>query len=1223
MDIATSREASVFTKSFIDLLQRYNEHSESFLRVQREDYGQVRVSLAVDIVTKRVFKEILSPVSFNPIGFLGLISWVRRDTPAHLVLWRLFLRILASPCGGVCDITGEEEVLHSIYRVVPKQVQESVVEALQANILPCQVVQELKKIPDISVYAQFCAIESSRCIFFYEGQQIDRVEGKIVDWLLPFLNQTKKESHIPPDALLSWIAETHENTGYLLRALALGMSREVSSPVCSLIEAVIPTSAVPEWTHNLNYEIHLGERPVVIQHGTSQTHVLEGDVVISWQLTIKFDSRLCPRVVQCSLKQILGVPQEVSTDFASHFCGKWHRSVLGNIKALFHRPDPKSFMVTMIAQARLFDGRSPEFNPHQEEDLHRSVLGSVSPNFIALLQLFSVPQEIQDKAFVPNVFEEYLRGKDVPPSLVGVLIAVSSLPFREVATFIERSFPSTSAHWTHKGSRIEIAIDRLHGGVIVHSAVSTLTENSTDLGSVSWSLKIQLSPCGHPEDISLNVNETGSIALPHEGPVYVFAPPPHPLKRDAVDPSFVESRCSIPTPKDGVVVNGSLLTLRQGEEALNTILAKLFGEEDFFRAPISEILSRKHPLENVLRALIVGFSESPILSSIGFLGRVRPLREGETWEHRDVFYEITTDDEKKTLTLHRRIESGSFYRYKDLFQQEQVRLMAYALWEIVQDFDMYGDSQGVRVCFSKAEGFDSCDIAGVMGSWRSPLGIAVKQVFRARPPIEEILMDLARMQQPCAEEGCGRFVFKQSQPQPALVRIEDVPKRGAIEISRIRVFDRGVQILDHFGKSGLELLLERQDFPKEIRESLKNPHEFNRIVQDMYARCSAWDTFLQNLHVPAHFACTEDNIPIFFAALREAIEKVVSLEEDAQKLGLGDLSSPGLCLKVWREQDRNQKILDFLTVLGIVGGWKISHCIQNLFETENWGDSLGGVTWRHTLTHVDVNLLDGGSFECTQLVRSARIDGALKEIAVILPSIKMRFGRGNHLEMITTSVNEIYLSMPPNGVVEKILSSLSFTFDCQRSQEIVSPVVSVDLDQEKRLKAGVYRSVRIAGDINAYVMNRESASFLRNVSAAFLELNQISPVINEISVSIASKYLVVQGAPLLESSILTTHNTVQASLYLAEKGRARVCYTIISTLYPNNFEEQMSHFSKAEQVQWRIEVLLDALGKPYAISVLDFEKKFISDSLASWCETTLRKTYGLVDPIKWLYAVSL
>jgi hypothetical protein len=1287
--------ATIFTQRFIDFLEDDTVHPGLYeMQMERKDWGQValtlvnrKTALAISKLAadKRsdasaISRELLTPKAFNPLGSLGyLMHSIKRPTSPHHILTNLFFKSVGLPYDSnlEADPYAEIKVLYSVlsHSSVPIELQQKAEKTLEQTIPVYQIVAQLAKLSTEgcrSCYEHVVEIQSQECTVYQEKAEIPLPEGPFITWLWSYCKGVEDRTPVPQgQELIQKIAETDNDLCRLIRALALAMSREASAPIERYFEGIFPVNPQQQWSHRYRYAIRFDTSPTVTQ--TVQSVLLASDpqTSVEWSITIHFDSKFCIDEVQYSILQLQGFDPKIRAEFISPQL--WKRPFLGNIERLFHQPDIITFMThKMWSQSGYFeqteDGRKVVY---VERGVERGK-ELLPPKLNFLLQSLNIPLSRRQEAFDHRLFDSYIRDFTSPSNLLGVLLSVSHLPFDEVTASIEKSHPP-SKQWDHTCSGIEILHHNLEA-VIVHHGISTrLGGKRETIGSITWSLKISLSPLGYPLSISFESREKGDIKPLTGISIPQFIPPPYPSQPQAQKHKPPTIAPFIFPPSQGLILNREPLDIQPGIDPMSFLFKKLAGialqqgEALETHALMHKWLTSCSSSQGqLLRSLAVAFSEIPLTPVVEFLQRMRPIKTGETWEHESVQGEISVDEKVKTATVKRHITSRCMYRYLDLFQKPQSRSLVTVNWELVTQYNLQGKPQESFVKCLSVGGADSPGLFDIsqspfnrreafIGTWFSLPSQAVEAVFQSPPSLRETITELARI------------------AIPVMVNSE--------LHSKIIVVDDELEFIPG-SRSGLEILLERIGTPDELVKAAADQQGFFEQLRAIEKRITAWAPLMKALNLDEIFPCTEANIGAFqsllvdFLAERDllwetfaerskscpdlpSIQEVfvaplcdpqtsstpkrrLSLEKEKRKddllrmneilanLGIDleqQTSSIPLefFLEKWRQNDRDIQVTNFPFLLGIAGGQSVISCITNIIEKRINFDSIDAIQpWQHRDSTITVHIKADGGSEITVEGKSmlteirARDDGTDEqtEVASITWSLAMRFDANRVLLRTISSVKEICAPSLTTHDVQRILTLLNSTWDSICLQETVYPLVSISEDAyQARYPSPLQHILRLPSPLTSFVNQPQALSFMHNATEFSLNLNPLSSILSRAEDSLSKQYTLQLGS----KSPLVGFNHLQSLLFIGSEKEPKLCHSISTFLYHIEEADGKSLVSNVKTLPWKIELILDAEGKTKEVCVSGLEDALLSHEITQECQALL-PTH--LEPVNFVVSIS-
>ncbi len=364
-----------------------------------------------------------------------------------------------------------------------------------------------------------------------------------------------------------------------------------------------------------------------------------------------------------------------------------------------------------------------------------------------------------------------------------------------------------------------------------------------------------------------------------------------------------------------------------------------------------------------------------------------------------------------------------------------------------------------------------------------------------------------------------------------------------------------------------------------------------------------------------------------------AADKII-LEGMLRKIGLKENSSDDDFLRIWQMRSIEKDMTHFLIVLGLAGGRFVSGCMTSLMRSlERYqGEQVAGTRWDHKRNHIDVNLLENGAFEITQMQRSSRsspqgnvLDGPMQEIFDVAWSITTRFDHERRLVTVFTTVDEINAPKLSNELVQQTLSLLSSTWDCKRGRDLddetICPLISIPYKQDQiHRHSSIQHLLRIPMEMTKIAVHEEALPMLHKAVSSSLDIGQIIPLLHDVRSVFADQYCAKTGTS--PEDPLFVYHVTQSTVSLAQGG-AKLCHAFTSYIFRIVHESRGADcFQKKATIPWRIELQLNESGDPAAVSVISFDQTLMSLEIVRSFEGLLRKAYNL-DPIMCSVTASL
>ncbi len=1239
MSEAIKREADNYTMTVTDLLRMYFDRPEKYsLQMNRLEFGRVRIALQarVNIIAQESLGqrgdvdlvEILTPISFNPVGWMGYIyRSLRRDCNAIELISNLFFKIVGLPYKDTTEVA----TLHSIFQATRPDLRQRVVETISSNFVAYAIVDALKKLPTESACKQLLDIDSGDCSLCIARNEVPAGPGKFVLDLWTRLLSKASPVYSGDAATLQKILETDDDRSYLIRTIALGMCNEVAQPAVAFLERVLSPWDGQMWEHNVQYTVRIGPQLVVIQNW--QSTLLVGDdpdpiLVIHWALNLVFDERMRLQQIRCILEhqQYSHLGEGFSTrvkELEDNFSVAWSRSLLGNVEALFVRPDP------LIFSSR--DLLVPQLEYISCDKISISIFDHENPQFAQLR--YYLETKILDRNCL-----DYFLGKTVHPNLPGLIIAISKLPYIEVTQFLQNIYGSPSVLLEHECISVHITYNPTNVSV-VHQGKSRIAPRGATIGEIFWKLEIKLSPHGYPESIQFFPQTSASLAPCNDYFFdHVVVPPPYPLRRNVVEPVPSEKKSWIRVPPQGIELNGITLSVPQDEDALKYIVLNICPNPPY---PIwvlqnPEVL-RKHlsigdqPLDRFLKAIVVSCSPAAIFSIGDFFERIHPAKKDEIWEHHDEKISIRENVRGQSVEIHRTIFSECCYYHTDIFSKVRRKVFVTCLWELKMMFDMLGAPISSNVRFISQEGVDASTSAYNLnfqwtGTWSSQLAFDISTIFQ-NTELDPI--SVAALIKQNAEERESGLPF-------------------------IRICADGLELVNGSRHSGLEVLLKKIGLSKDFRHTVRNERVFFEVILAIKRHQCAWRALMKELKLPEEYPCTPDNRQSFLRLLHQYDEEesdwrgrlqtasglsdiqgsvtelaefsgIEQLEEKSAKqerllelrrweevlrgieiecYGLDKKLNEHLFLERWALHEREQELTRFLVFLSLAEGQKLISCIGDHFAKLFVGAGPYFCfsirqKWGHRCDNVEINLIGQEDFDIIVHGRTFRSDDAARPSGQELPWVGwtavMRFSKSKLTE-VRSFVDEIHAPDLSFEIANYFLAKFNSHWAVAPNKTVLLPIVSIANNSEPTSRAffGPPLMQLSSKQIDNFC-DTAMMPFMKGATASMLNTEMLSPFLEKITQSIFGQY--ASEFPPGAKDVRCGYYSCCSSFRVDDEGKAKLCHSLISVLYDLRHVDQMMSLRTLKQVPWEIEVSLDELGVPISVTIANIDEKVLSDTL--------------------------
>ena len=1239
MSEAIKREADSYTMSVTDLLRRYFDRPEKYsLQVNRLEFGRVRIALQtrVNLIAQESLGqsggsdlvEILTPISFNPVGWMGYIyRSLRRDCNTIEVISNLFFKIVGLPYKDSTEVA----TLHSVLQATRPDFRQRVVEAISNNFVAYAIVDALKQPLTESACKQLLDIDSGHCSLCIAGHEVPAVPGKFVLGLWARLLLKASSIHREDPACLEKILETDDDRSYLIRTIAIGMCHEVAQPALAFLERVFPPWSNQAWHHNVRYTVKIDPQPVVTQ--TWQSTLLVGDgpdpiLVIRWALNFVFDERMRLQQIRCILEQ--QNDPRMSEGFGSllkevenNFFVAWSRSLLGNVEALFVRPDPLIFSSKELLV--------PQLKYISCDKISISIFDHENPQFAQLR--YYLETKICDQNCL-----DYFLGKTVHPNLPGLIIAISKLPYIEVTQFLQKLYRSPEVLLEHECISVRVTYNSMNVSV-VHQGKSRIALRSATSGEIFWKLEIKLSPHGYPESIEFFPQTSASLAPCND---YfhdrVVLPPPYPLRRDVAEPVPSEKKSWICVPPQGIELNGIKLSVPQGEDALKHIVLNICPNPPYSIWVLQnpELLRERlslgdQPVERFLKAIVVSCSPAAIFSIGDFFERIHPAKKDEIWEHHDEKISIREDVRGQSVEIRRTIFSECCYYHKDIFLNLQRKVFVTCLWELTMTFDMLGAPISSDVRFISQEGVEASTPAYNLnfqwtGTWSSQLAFNIATIFQNTELDPISVVSLIKQNAKGRESG----------------------------LPFIRICEDGMELVNGSRHSGLEVLLKKMGLPKDFRHTVRNERVFFDEILAIKRRQCAWHALMKELKLPEEYPCNPENRQSFLKFLHqydeeesewrdrlqaasglsdiqgsvtglaefsgiEKLEKKSSKQERLLELrrweevlrgieidcyGLDKKPNDHLFLERWALHEREQEMTRFLVFLSLAEGQKLISCIGDHFAklfvgADQYFCFSIRQRWGHRCDNVEINFVGREDFEIIVHGRTFRSVDADREPGQGLPWVGwtavMRFSKSK-LSDVRSFVDEIHAPDLSFEIANEFLAKFNSHWDIIPNKTVLLPIVSISKNSEPTSRAFFGPALmQLSSKQIENFCDTAMVPFMKGATASMLNTEMLSPFLEKVTQSIFGQYAC--EFPPLAKDVRFGYYSCCSSFRVDDEGKAKLRHSLISVLYDLRPEEQMMSLRTLKQVPWEIEISLDELGVPISVTVANVDEKFLPTAL--------------------------
>lgn len=343
-----------------------------------------------------------------------------------------------------------------------------------------------------------------------------------------------------------------------------------------------------------------------------------------------------------------------------------------------------------------------------------------------------------------------ISGDDVPPDLVGTLIATGGFLFVSASKCVEQFLKKEEC--SHICEEVEIHLNSQKTIVIQKGKTEVGSLSSSHVQTIYWSLEIPLSPNGYPENIRIIFEDGKEISSLFHSGFHHFLPHPH-ISCSPPQIQKREQQCAwIPTPRKGIELSFANAKM-PGDSAvidpqsipqdgvgailpiLDTLLIHgiLYCSPPRLPEPFSQWILENPENDACLARTIIG-SFSPIaLFGVSLLfEKLRPIESKDLWNHTEEKSWIACEGDR--VKIYRRIHSECFASYVNLFQKPKSHVVASAIWDLDFVFDRKGTPISCEAKIIHQKGLPSLGKIRsgqerLIGQWKQPEGAALEDNF--------------------------------------------------------------------------------------------------------------------------------------------------------------------------------------------------------------------------------------------------------------------------------------------------------------------------------------------------------------------------------------------------------------------------------------------------------------------------------------------------------------
>lgn len=666
-----------FCESFTRIIEEYGECSRPYeVRAHRESSGQISISL-IDRKAKEVLRQAITPPQCSQLSW-G--EWVLGATGTIVSGDQIFHELKQIEEGDL-PTSVEAKTIARVFDAEPdKTVIKRIFSVLRRTSPFERVLDVLADPPDKGGYEEFLQLPSTS--FTIVTSPADIPEAKQAEVTIA----TLVTSHLCKNASNGTVPKLD----CTLRAIALAASESVVAPVERFIASQLEAPSGCRWDHAVERQIHFFEQIKIVQRVVSKIISKKEQVEVTpfeikWSLETTLDSLGRPRKVDLTgdllqdWKPVYDIPIHIV-----HELGRtWERSLIGEIQALFDRPD--------IHQ--VFDNayqRAPNFRLERNTLLVGEQIISKDPmdSLGLVFDSFGVPKEahhlFQDQR---ESFLNMLHDSPMGSYLVHVLLAATKLPFQPIVEFLK-----TRAGVDNVEVKDSVRIDIHEFETVVTQFAVVLGQMQTD---VTVSLEIRVSKTGTMCHVFINAEPEFLFRSGFKDKAHNFLPPVPPQVQHEV----VGEKPALPLlelPPGGIMVREGKI---QTEEDLRTYF--------------------QFSKDKTVNGLITVLSSLPFVSFTSLVERARPAGHKEVWKHDTIIANIIED--KGTTHVCKRILSTLKRPGVDVWGASHTFDIASVRWELDIGFDASGTVIGSKVTCLSADGMPK---HSPLWPWEGKKGVA-------------------------------------------------------------------------------------------------------------------------------------------------------------------------------------------------------------------------------------------------------------------------------------------------------------------------------------------------------------------------------------------------------------------------------------------------------------------------------------------------------------------
>jgi hypothetical protein len=1210
---STIKEIDAYVTDFAGVLKQYRRNPiQNTLMMNRRTYGGVRITLIfqeqLGLTSVEGVKDVVTPPKFDKIGLIGLL-WGSLHTPVSSidVITNLYKKVVGQPYA-------DSDEVHTLYEVICASsipIRQDAIKQLRKTFLCSSIVKILHKPPLFSSLRQLFELNAQQCQISPCPSSIDH-DAKLMPQLWSLL--AEKDAPSSQDEIERLIAEGSDDNAYLLRTIALGTCREIAHPVQALVDWLFGGLCPGTWSNTATYEIikHKDERQI-IQKWNMQLHVEEYSIPrleVEWAICVTFDRRCCPKAVTCTLNDIKGPMHEIRDTMGpreeilrAQLSIGWHRTVLGDIKALFFHPDPATFTkqkyVSFVECPIQSESQNPQFDLLQ----HYVERGCTEPDPVA-----------------------YVQSERVPPCFAGTVIAISRQPLSVIGSYFEHLPQFPQGLWHHTTETLQVSYAGLKTTIVRQGRSSRDVEGVT-IDTLPWALSLTLSLRGDPESINFCLRPGDQPNVFFVEPVdQTVLPPPHPLQSAAPQPISPPANTWIPVPFKGIGYNNRLLNMHPDDDPIVPLLS-LF--DIHFSRPLriahpaklrKWLSTTEHPCASAMRACIISFSPIPVAAVTDFLQHLHPTREGEQWTLKEVQSSVVVEREEHALEICRTICCTCRYEYIDVFGTKQQREITMCTCEVKTTCDMRGRPCKSQISCSQMTDADSSEPPEHVKSrmhreWNSQLAWT----------ISAMLNDPMQMPQPMS---------------------------SLLSMKPIKVLKDGWALLDKSDLTGHTFVTTLLPLPKELLQNASRHMQFQEQLTQLIQRRNAWHAFMTQLGLPGDFRCCGlKNMNTFVHSLKQCRDEVgaclqlldgtiaseappasketggtpnrdichFSREEVEKKVTHWeslfrnlDIPWPAgarfdettLCEK-WSQYEQERDITLKLMVLDGAGSTSLRAAIHQHLErighAAAW--TTVGQEWRHQPEEFDVNLLDHGDMDITMHGRAARVDHppAETELAGIRWNALFRL-RNGYLAEVTMSVQEIEAPSLIPSHVGQFLTHVNSTWTRTSHNSMLIPLLPISMQSDpcEQYSCNQYL-LRFPTESICNI--NDMLPYFRDIIMHSLSSKDIIACIKKVEASLLQSYIADPShLPLAEA--LSTHHSHSAEVTVGDDRQFTVSHRMIFTCFGISQVGNKGSFKLLKTIPWGIDMSINAMGDVRSVNVINFSE-VMTEPLAKEFRTIL------------------